>query len=190
MSSKKFKVIVVGPYPGGKTTLINTFLDGSFNNKQNQATSVNFYCREMKVKNNNVEFNIWDTSGIECFFPIIKTFFRGAHGALLVLDLTNPMSFDKLDIWLSLVRECCDAYVLLVGNKCDLETQRVVSREEIDRYAERNGLAYIETSATNNVNVYEAFEKLTREMLHRMNDASPHTISLLQRRSIPGVSRC
>ena len=104
------------------------------------------------------DLHIWDTLGQEKFQSIANIFFKGTVAAFLVFDLTDRVSFDKLDIWLNKAIEGCESRVVisLIGNKCDLPN-RAVSQEEINEYAKSNGLNYMEVSAKSGYNVTNAF---------------------------------
>lgn len=173
MKSLKSKVIVVGSSGVGKTALIHQLETGTFRSENQPTIGVDFKTYTVKEGDSSVVLHIWDTAGQERFRSIAKAYFRGALGALLVFDLTNHTSFSDLDGWLSDLHALSSAHVLLVANKCDLDTKRKVSDEEIRKFAELNGLEYIETSATKNVNVFEAFEKLTNMMVRHIELPPP-----------------
>ena len=110
---------------------------------------------------------IWDTAGQERFRTVVSTYFRGAHGILLLYDVTNKDSFKNLENWLIEIEKNSSDKVLkiLVGNKCDLSDDREIQTEEGQAFAVRNGMEFMETSAKMNTNVYEAFETLGKLMI-------------------------
>lgn len=96
---------------------------------------------------------------------------RGAHGAILVYDVTNKATFQKLDLWLSelgMYETLPNMAKMAVGNKID-QTNRQVQREEGERFARRNQMMFVETSAKTNQNVGSAFEELVRKILETDN---------------------
>ncbi|KAK6035025.1 Ras family protein [Cooperia oncophora] len=107
---------------------------------------------------------IWDTAGQERFKTVTTAYYRGAHGALVVYDITKSSTFDSCQRWLSDLREQSERVsVVLVGNKTDLRDARKVPQEVARTFAEQNGLSFIETSALDSTNVEKAFtEVLTR----------------------------
>lgn len=91
-----------------------------------------------------------------------NAYYRSAVGALLLFDCTRQETFENISKWLKELKEYADKdiVVLLVGNKIDLKKLREVQREEASSFAEKNGLAYIETSALAATNVDLAFERV------------------------------
>ena len=114
---------------------------------------------------------IWDTAGQERFRTITTSYFRGAHGILLVFDLTDKGSFQSIQTWLGEIQKNADSQVnkVLIGNKCDVEeSARAVSRAEGEALAQQNGMAYFETSARKGQGVNEAFENIARQVVERL----------------------
>ena len=110
---------------------------------------------------------IWDTAGQERFKNIIASYYRGAHGILLLYDVTDRESFKNLSNWLIEIEKNANKNVLkvLIGNKTDLEDKRIISYNQGKEFADMYGLKYVETSAKKNLNVTEAFETLGREIM-------------------------
>ena len=115
---------------------------------------------------------IWDTAGQERFKNIIASYYRGAHGILLLYDVTDKDSFRNLSNWLIEIEKNGSKNVLkvLIGNKCDLEDKRVITYNQGKDFADTYGLKFIETSAKKNLNVNEAFETLGRELMNASSD--------------------
>ena len=114
---------------------------------------------------------IWDTAGQERFRTITTSYFRGAHGILLVFDLTDKGSYQSIQAWLGEIQKNADSQVnkILIGNKCDVDdSARAVSRAEGEALAQQNGMAYFETSARKGLGVNEAFENIARQVVERL----------------------
>jgi len=122
----------------------------------------------MNVNGTNATLQIWDTTGQERFRKITSTYYRGAHGIIVVFDVTDPGSFQNVRKWLEEIMRYAseDVQKILIGNKCD-KCERSVSYEEASRFAEEMGLLYVETSAKNNSNIDMSFEKITSVCLNR-----------------------
>ncbi|KAJ3636331.1 hypothetical protein Zmor_008702, partial [Zophobas morio] len=114
----------------------------------------------------NVKAQIWDTAGQERFRAITSAYYRGAIGALLVYDVTRLQSFENIKKWLSELRSYADndIVITLVGNKRDLQNLRKVSREEAENFAKIENLNFFETSALEDANIEEAFQKTVRDI--------------------------
>ena len=90
------------------------------------------------------------------------TFYKQSQGMMICFDLTKPRTFESLRRWMVAVNQNCEAGIatLLIGNKCDLEDERAISKETAEQFAADNGMQYFETSAKSNINVREAFENM------------------------------
>jgi len=154
-----FKYIVVGDTAVGKSCLLLQFTDKRFQPVHDLTIGVEFGSRMINIEGHQVKLQIWDTAGQEKFRSITRSYYRGTAGALLVYDITRRETFDHLTEWL----EDCRKYsnpnivIMLIGNKCDLEEKRVVSREEGEQFAKNHQLFFLETSAKTTENVDEAF---------------------------------
>ena len=111
----------------------------------------------------------WDTAGQERFRTITSSYYRGAHGIIIVYDVTDPESYEAVDRWLMEIEKFAGADVsrMLVGNKCDLEAKRKISKDDAAAFATEKGLPFYETSAKENRNVEEAFLDLTSKIKQR-----------------------
>mmetsp|Transcript_460 Transcript_460/g.441 ORF Transcript_460/g.441 Transcript_460/m.441 type:complete len:190 (-) Transcript_460:8-577(-) len=120
---------------------------------------VEFGKRMIEINKDIIKLQIWDTAGQESFKSITQTYYRGSAGALLVYDITRRDTFNHISDWLNDVRRIgnSELVIILIGNKCDMETKRQVSFEEGKQFAEENNLIFMETSAKSCTNVEEAF---------------------------------
>jgi Ras-related protein Rab-2A len=161
-----FKYIVIGDSGVGKSCLLLQFTDKRFEAMHDLTIGVEFGARVIQLNDQEVKLQIWDTAGQESFRSITRSYYRGACGALLVFDVTNRESFEHLQGWLDDARANCNTpiTVMLVGNKCDLESKRQVSKDEATAFAREMDLVYIETSAKTAHNVDEAFINTAQEI--------------------------
>lgn len=148
-----YKIIVVGDSGVGKTSIMNCYLD---NRSAVQAPAptigVDFGVKTGIVsRGQRVKLHIWDAGGQDNFRPVIESYYSGIAGAIVVFDLTRPLSLESIEYWLSEIarHESVDqeAPLLIVGNKLDLQERRRVSRREAEALAERAGAIYAETTA-------------------------------------------
>lgn len=118
----------------------------------------------------HVTQNQWDTAGQERFRTITSSYYRGAHGIIVVYDVTDQESFNNVKQWLHEINRYASENVnkLLVGNKSDLEPKRVVSAEAAKEFADSLGIAFLETSAKNSTNVEKAFLTMASQIKARM----------------------
>ena len=166
-----FKVLLIGNSDVGKSSLILRYVDQIWNDVFVPTIGVDFKVKSLEVDKKLVKMQIWDTAGQERFRNVISSYFKGAHGILLIYDITAKDSFKELENWLGEVERNANSQVLkiLIGNKCDLEERREISKDEGEAFAMRNGMQFMETSAKLNTNVNEAFEALAKIMVESSN---------------------
>ena len=166
-----FKVLLIGNSDVGKSSLILRYVDQIWNDVFIPTIGVDFKVKSLEVDKKMVKMQIWDTAGQERFRNVISSYFKGAHGILLIYDITSKDSFKELENWLGEVEKKANSQVLkiLIGNKCDLEDNREISKDEGEAFAMRNGMQFMETSAKDNTNVNEAFEALAKIMVESNN---------------------
>merc|ERR1712036_34651 len=118
---------------------------------------------------------IWDTAGQERFRTITSSYYRGAHGIIVVYDVTDQESFNNVKQWLQEIDRyaCENVNKLLVGNKCDLTTKKVVDYTTAKEYADQLGIPFLETSAKNATNVEQAFMTMAAEIKNRVGPPAP-----------------
>ena len=162
-----FKVLLLGNSNVGKSSLFLRFVDDIWNDTFVPTIGVDFKIKTLEIDQKKIKMQIWDTAGQERFKNIIASYYRGAHGILLIYDVTEKDSFKNLSNWLIEIEKNANKNVLkvLIGNKTDLEEKRVISYNQGKEFADMYGLKYIETSAKKNMNVREAFETLGREKM-------------------------
>ena len=134
------------------------FTDKRFRTDHDLTIGVEFGARLVNIGGKQIKLQIWDTAGQESFRSITRSYYRGATGALLVYDISRRDTFNHLTRWLEEARQHASPkmVIMLIGNKSDLE-KREVSYEEGEKFAQENGLIFLETSAKTAQNVEEAF---------------------------------
>ncbi|KAJ6414941.1 hypothetical protein OIU84_003863 [Salix udensis] len=133
-----------------------------------------------------IKLQIWDTAGQERFRTITSSYYRGAHGIIIVYDVTDQESFDNVKQWLNEIDRYASENVnkVLVGNKSDLTANKVVSYETAKAFADEIGIPFMETSAKNAFNVEQAFMAMASDIKNRMasqpaaNNARPPTVQI------------
>lgn len=169
-----FKFIIIGDEAVGKTCLLLQFTDKRYRTTHQVTVGVEFGSRVIQIGGQQVKLQCWDTAGQDRFRSIVRSYYRGAAGALLVYDTTRRDSFEHVMQWLQEARQNADPelVVTLVGNKCDKEAERQVRYEEGYVLAQQNGLYFLETSAVTGYHVDEAFRITAERVFQVMQSAS------------------
>lgn len=162
-----FKFIIIGDLAVGKTNLRLQFTEKMCQTDHHVTVGVEFGSKTIDIDGKQIKIQIWDTGGADRFRSIVRNYFRGASGALLVYDITQRDSFDGLSMWLQEISANADPdiAITLVGNKCDKVAEREVLYVEGLQFAQRNGMLFLETSSVAGAWVDEAFE-ITASRVH------------------------
>mmetsp|Transcript_22688 Transcript_22688/g.25573 ORF Transcript_22688/g.25573 Transcript_22688/m.25573 type:complete len:204 (+) Transcript_22688:160-771(+) len=176
-----FKLLLIGDSGVGKSCLLVRFADNSYSDNYISTIGVDFKIRTIDVDGKTIKLQIWDTAGQERFRTITSSYYRGAHGIIVVYDVTEPQSFKNVQNWMQEIDRYASDSVnkLLVGNKCDDAENRAVSYDEGKDLADQFGLQFLETSAKASTNVEEAFLTMAKEIkarvLQKMSDEGSAT---------------
>lgn len=179
-----FKIIIVGDAGAGKSCLLRRFADQSFTENYINTIGVDFKVRTLEMGGKSVKLSIWDSAGQERFRTIVNTYYRGAHGIIVVYDTTDRDSFDHLSDWLHDVSELAEpnAKKMLVGTKVDMDgAGRHVRKEAIESYSAAINVPFIETSSKTGLNVEQAFNQITSMLLE---DVSSDDITQADQKTI------
>lgn len=163
----RIKVIIIGEAGVGKTSLVKRFVSGHFTKDYRTSIGANLFIKELNISSdNNVSIQIWDIAGQERWKKMRHLYYRGAHGALFVGDLTRKNTFEQLkEFWNQDLNKYCEEIPkILVVNKVDLES--IISNNDIEKLAQAiNVKATIFTSAKNGQNVEKAFHQIAEAVV-------------------------
>ncbi|XP_061235077.1 ras-related protein Rab-17 isoform X1 [Neopsephotus bourkii] len=193
-----YKVVLLGSTSVGKSSLAYRYVKNDF--KESLPTvGCSFFTQMLNMEVATVKLEIWDTAGQEKYHSVCHLYYRGAHAALLVYDITNKESLNRAKLWLrDLEKEFLpdEIVIALVGNKVDLAAEREVTTEEGEEFARTRGLLFMETSAKSSHQVNDIFTAVARELLQREQEKarapSPHarsTVTLGESRVRTGCCR-
>eukprot|EP01080_Neovahlkampfia_damariscottae_P001687 gene1687-456_t len=175
-----FKYIIIGDMAVGKSCLLHQFTDQNFLPDMPHTIGVEFGTKVMEIGGTSVKLQIWDTAGQERFRAVTKSYYRGAAGALMVYDITRRDTYNHLANWLTDCRNLTNPHtvIVMIGNKLDLSDQREVSFEEASKFAEENGLIYVEASAKTGKNVEDSFFATSSKIFEKIKsgDIDPNSV--------------
>ncbi|CCM04530.1 uncharacterized protein FIBRA_06711 [Fibroporia radiculosa] len=161
-----FKLLLIGDSGVGKSCLLLRFAEDAFTDSYLSTIGVDFKIRTIELEGKMVKLQIWDTAGQERFRTIAAAYYRGAHGIVVVYDVTDAESFDNVKGWLQEIERYASENVkkLLIGNKSDLVERKVVAYGSAKEFADELAIPFIETSAKTSSNVEEAFLTMSKQI--------------------------
>ena len=164
------KYIIIGDAAVGKSNLLLRYVHGEFKSEYQVTIGVEFGAKNILIKDELYRVQIWDTAGQENFRSITRAYYKNSVCALVVYDIAKRESFNNVSSWIEDCRNQSPKtiYMILVGNKSDLEEGRQVTFEEGQELADKFGINFYETSAKTGKNVEEIFENSAKEIANKI----------------------
>jgi len=183
MQDLLFKLSIFGDGGVGKTTLVNRYLTGVFNEGTLMTIGVDFHIKRVEVDGKKIILQIWDFAGENHFRFLLPTYVRGAAGGVFMYDITREASLRNLSEWIKVFNNGANNIaekkipLIMVGGKLDLRYKRAIPREIAIEIAKENDFyAFIECSAKTGSNVEAIFETAARAMMRSSNLLSKNVI--------------
>lgn len=182
-ASPSFKLVLLGDGRVGKTSMTLRFVNNVFSDKQMATIQASYLTKRVTVDNQMVTLAVWDTAGQERFHALGPIYYRDADAALLVYDIMDTDSFNRVKSWVKELRKMANKNIVMAiaGNKSDMDRLRKVDLKDSESYAESIGARHFLTSAKMNTGIEEAFLDIARRLLEkRMTEnlesasAAPH----------------
>ena len=153
----------------GKSCIILRYIEDTFSVNLMNSIGVDFKLKNIEIDNKKIKLQIWDTAGQERFRTITTSYYKGAHAIVIVFDITDKDSFEHVKVWMQDIDKFAKTGVMriLVGNKCDLEHQRAVTKDQGNEMALKYGIKYIETSAKDTINIEELFVNTAKTLMNK-----------------------
>ena len=168
-SSKTFKILTIGESGVGKTCILRRFVENKFLKNHLATIGIDFKTKTLNINNQEIKLKIWDTAGQERFRNITTQYYKGADGIVLVYDVTDEASYEKIKDWMDQIlsnTQKDEIGLVLLGNKCDVEPRNVTEEQGL-KLAEELKINYFETSALTGQGIKEAFEQLTIDIMKK-----------------------
>ena len=168
----RIKFVLIGDKKVGKTTIVNYYTNNKVIQEYNETSETKLYKANAKINNKDFIIKIIDTPSNKQFLNIIKGEYQNANYILIVFDLTNRETFLSLNEWINHCRSVQNQNMdlILIGNKSDLNQNRVVSTEEAKKFASDNNIEYFEISAYNKDDIKNIFDNAISGLFKKIND--------------------
>ena len=164
------KVCLLGEFAVGKTSLVRRFVTGRFDEKYLSTIGVNISRKQLTRKTYELNLMLWDLAGGEDFVHMGASYLKGAAGALIVCDLTRADTLPSIQKYTNQLRVVSpQSQIIVVGNKIDLEDQRLIRDDMIEAVSAEIDAPFFLTSAKSGVNVEAAFSCLA-DMMEGVSD--------------------
>ena len=176
-----FKLVLIGDTCVGKSCILVRFSDDIFDDNYVTTIGVDFRFKTMAIKNKIVKIQIWDTAGQERYRSITTAYYRGAAAIIICCDCTNRESFDNIKNWIEEIskytdNDSVDKIVFL--NKCDLNEERCIKKEEIEQSEKENGIKILEVSAKTGEGIDAGFEYIINKLIDKNSQKDSNTLNL------------
>lgn len=152
----------------GKTSLLQRFISNTFDEQCASTTKATMFANtKIQVGDTTAEVSIWDTAGQERYHALGPIYYRDAHGAVLAYDITDKESFDRVKVWIKELHQVVgeNIQVVVIGNKCDLERDRKVSKKDAEEWSASHNAQHFLCSAKLGIKVSDAFNSLVRRII-------------------------
>lgn len=158
----KYKMVVLGHYFVGKSSIVLKFAKDEFNPCEESTIGASFISKTIPCGENTVKYEIWDTAGQERYYSLIPMYYRGAQVALIIYDVTSQESFDTAKNWVEELKydKPSEFLKVIVANKIDLKDEAVVTKEVGKEYATRENLLFYEVSAKTGEGISKLFSEI------------------------------
>ena len=167
-----YKFVLVGDKNVGKTSYLDNLVGNSYVNIYRPTLGVDFYTKSITLHDNIViKTHIWDTAGDDKFGQIIKGYYLGTAGIIVMFDITNRQSFINVDMWVNKIKNINKDVIpiFLIGSKLDNSERRTVSMKDANDYANSRNMRYMEISSKNDINVLNSFKTLVSKIYSHMD---------------------
>jgi len=159
---ENYKIAIIGNQHVGKTTILSRYKYETTDDSYAPTVGIDFLTKNVFLEDKTIRLIMWDTAGQERFKSLIPSYLKNANCVILTYDITEKSSFSALGKWLSDVKDNVveGTFIILCGNKIDLNNKRVISKEEGEKFAKENNIAFAETSATTGQGIDELFNTI------------------------------
>ena len=167
-----YKILLLGDTSVGKTCFLMRYTDNTFQEIHMSTIGLDYKLKNVQLEDGKiVKIQIWDTAGQDRFRSITKNYYKGAHGIILIYDVTDKKTYENVKAWIEQIREevSDNVTIILVGNKIDDLEGRKVKKEEGEKAAKEFGLSFFECSAKTGENIDLIFNELVKRTVEQFS---------------------
>ena len=188
------KLVIIGDSGVGKSNFLFKYTEGQFSELHVATVGFDYKSKIVTLPESKkkVKLQIWDTAGQEKYMSVNKNLFQRVQGIILMYDITQRETFERLNIWLNIIKQMTnDIPIILVGNKLDEENNpengRIVEYNEGKAFAKENEFPFLEASGLNGTNVEKVFNTISELIIQHLQQ--DRTISINDNNfNIPGFN--
>jgi small GTP-binding protein len=172
------KTVLLGSSGVGKSSLMYRYVTNGWDDNIQTTLGAAFMDKTVTYRDRPFKFQIWDTAGQEKYAPLAQMYYKDANVALLVFDLTSKETFASLKTWKAELHDKGpkNLVIAVVGNKCDDVDNIQITQEEAEALATQMGAFYMKTSAKENMNVQELFDRVCDHLIEKHDIMAPNQI--------------
>ena len=161
---ENYKIVIIGDQHVGKTSILSKYKYEAVEEDYAPTVGIDFLTKNVFLEDKTIRLIMWDTAGQERFKSLIPSYLKNANSIILTFDITSKNSFNSLTKWLEDIKNHVPegVFIVLCGNKIDLNNNRQVNIEEAEKFAKDNDLVYVETSAISGEGIKRLFDVITR----------------------------
>lgn len=182
-----FKVVLLGEGRVGKTSIALRYAEGQFSDKQVPTVQASFLSKRLTVDGQPCQLAIWDTAGQERFHALGPIYYRDANAALLVYDVTDSETFERVKRWVKELQKMAPPgiHLTIAANKVDLDKNELIDLGEAKRYAQSIGASFFATSAKLNSGVEDAFVSIAQRLVEQRRGSATESLpAVTSRKSV------
>ena len=173
-SEELITIMTLGKCSVGKSSFILRFTENRFENTYLTTVGLDFRFRLVNIKDIQYKVLFYDTVGQEKYHSIAPNIIKKANGIIIMYDITDILSFDSIREIIESINEekGKDFPMILIGNKIDLEIERLIKKEEAEELAEKYGMEFFEISNKEGIKIEKAGLSIVKKILEKRQDDS------------------
>lgn len=167
----RFKILIVGDSSVGKSSIMRLYIHNIFDKSIQTTIGFDFLSKFIKIDEDNIKLEIWDTPGTESYRSIVKAYYRNSSIIIYTYDITNEKSFNNIKYWLDESLKILNPESfnrILLGSKKDLLFLKKVDFEKAEKFANENDMYFIECSCLIHDSVNETINNIVKDTIEKI----------------------